>query len=249
MLYDADNPILRVVAVEHMHWDGGVFHVEPRMYSVLAFRISGTAMVRAGGNEYHVNTNDILYLPQNMAYTATYTDTDVLVIHFVTVRDSDELEVYSYQNGEKIYKLFMQALTLWENKEPGFAVYALAQLYMILGTILEINTKTNQPQHFLNAVSFINSNYKNSALSMDMICGEAGISATVFRQLFKKNYQKTPTAYITDLRLEHARNLISSGEPVEQAAYASGFNDPKYFARVVKKYFGCTPRNLKTYGK
>ncbi|MBQ3099216.1 MAG: AraC family transcriptional regulator [Kiritimatiellae bacterium] len=37
--------------------------------------------------------------------------------------------------------------------------------------------------------------------------------------------------------------------PIETAAYESGFNDPKYFARVVKSRFGCTPRALKAYGK
>jgi AraC-like DNA-binding protein len=36
---------------------------------------------------------------------------------------------------------------------------------------------------------------------------------------------------------------------IEDAACESGFNDPKYFARVVKKHFGCTPRDLKLYGK
>ena len=55
--------------------------------------------------------------------------------------------------------------------------------------------------------------------------------------------------YITRLRLEYARRLIANGVSVESTAYESGFNDPKYFARVVKKHFGCTPRNLKTYGK
>ena len=58
-----------------------------------------------------------------------------------------------------------------------------------------------------------------------------------------------PVAYITDLRLEYARNLISGGMSIEAAAVESGFNDPKYFARRVKKHFGCTPSKLKTYGK
>lgn len=67
--------------------------------------------------------------------------------------------------------------------------------------------------------------------------------------LFQKYYDKTPIEYITQLRLEHARNLIACGMVIEQAAEKSGFNDSKYFARVVKKYLGCTPRELKNYGK
>ena len=173
----------------------------------------------------------------------------MLVIHFVASEKDSEPEIYSFQNTEPIYKLFLSALRLWDNKEPGFHVYVLSQLYMILGVILEKSTKRNLPGHFLNAISFINSNYRNGALSIDRICAEAGIGATQFRQLFKKYYQKTPTEYIMQLRLEYARNLISGGMTVEKAAYESGFNDSKYFARVVKRCLNCTPRELKNYGR
>lgn len=249
MLYNGDNPIIKVTGVERVGWKSGIFAVKPRGYSVLTFRIKGTAAITGGDREYFINTNEVLYLPQNMRYTADYTDTDAIAIHFVTARDDAEIEIYPLQNVERIYKLFLQARTLWENKAPGYEVYVMAQLYTILGTLLEGQTHANLPQHFLNAVSFINSNFKNSDLSMDAVCAEAGIGATVFRQLFKEYYKKTPVAYITELRLEHARNLISNGVSVENAAFDSGFNDSKYFARVVKKHFGCTPRDFKSYGK
>lgn len=107
----------------------------------------------------------------------------MLVIHFVTSENDSDMEVYSFQNVEQIYKLFLSALSYWKKKESGYHVYTLSQLYMILGVILEKSTKANQPVHFLNAISFINSNYRNSTLSIDMICAEVEISATVFRQL------------------------------------------------------------------
>lgn len=249
MLYNGDNPIIQIVGVERIRWDGGIFEVAPREFSALSLRISGSTTISTKDREYFIHTNDILYLPQNMGYTAEYTDTEMIVIHFVTARDDDEIQVYSFHNSEQIYKLFLRMLALWGNKEPGYMVYTMAQMYTVLGTILEKETKAKLPHHFLNAISFINSNYKDSALSIDAVCTKAGIGTTAFRQLFKKHYQKTPIEYITELRLEYARNLISSGTSVETAAYESGFNDPKYFARVVKKYFGLTPRELKTYGK
>lgn len=249
MLYDGNNPILRIVSVEHMRWHAGTFAVKPRPHSALAFRISGNARIASGGKEYHVNTNDILYLPQNMAYTAQYTDTEMIAVHFVTARDDSEAEVYSFEDGQQLYKMFLRLLALWKNREPGYAVYSMGQLYAVLGTILEEETKANIPEHFLRAVSFINARYKDGGLTVDAVCSAAGIGATVFRQLFKQHLKKTPVQYITELRLECARNLISGGASIEDAAFESGFNDPKYFARIVKKYFGCTPRDLKTYGK
>ena len=59
----------------------------------------------------------------------------------------------------------------------------------------------------------------------------------------------TMTTDRTDLRLENARNLIAAGVPVATAAEESGFADPKYFSRVVKLKYQCTPKDLKNFGK
>ena len=249
MLFNGDNPILRIVGVDHIRLRENIFNVPPRDYAVLSFRIRGSATICGGGDTNYIQTNDILYLPQHMGYTAEYTDTEMLCIHFVTMYDDPEMKLYTFQNGEQLYKMFLQALVVWEEKRPGFGIHSVAQLYSILGKLLENETKTVLPPHFLKALSFINANYRDPNISVNTVCAEAGIGATTFRQLFKKHYQKTPTEYITELRLEHARTLVSRGASVEEATYDSGFNDPKYFARVVKKYFCCTPRDLKLYGK
>ena len=249
MLYTGENPILRVVGAERLRWGGGDFTVAPRDYSALAFRVSGGALICAGGREYRVDSNDILYLPQNMGYTARYTDTELIVIHFVTQFDDECPEVHTLSGGEEVYKLFLEALTLWEQKEPGYPMYAMAQLYGILGAIFRTETDTRLPPRFLTVLSYINAHYRDSNLCIRTICADHGISETAFRKLFHRYCRKTPMAYITELRLAFARNLIAGDTPVEQAAPESGFNDPKYFARVVKKRYGCTPRALKTYGK
>ena len=70
MLFNENNSILRIEAVEHMSWRGGRFEVAPRGYSSITFRIKGSAVITSGGKKYEINTNDILYLPQNTAYSA-----------------------------------------------------------------------------------------------------------------------------------------------------------------------------------
>ena len=239
MLYGANNPILHIVGVEHMRWNKGTFEVPPREYSVLSFRIRGSATIHSGGNAYHVQPNDILYLPQNMKYTADYTDTEIIGIHFVTMYDDPEIKLYTFQNGEQIFKRFLQIQALWEQKKLGFAVYSMAQLYTILGTLLENETKAVLPTHFLNAVSFLNANYRNPNISVDMVCRETGMGATVFRQLFKKHYQKTPTEYITHFRIEKAKDLlINTDFSIGQIANLCGYENVYYFSNVFKKEIG-----------
>ena len=173
----------------------------------------------------------------------------MIALHFTEQREDGEIEVFSYESGERMYKMFLQAHAVWQNKEAGYYVSSMAQLYGILDALVECKTKIHLPEHFLKAVSYINGNYRNSRLSMETVCAYAGIGGTVFRQLFRKYYEKPPIEYVTELRLEYARKLIAGGESIENAAYESGFSDPKYLARVVKKHFGCTPRQLKNYGK
>lgn len=249
MLYEGKNPVLQVIGVERLQWAGGSFQVAPRQYSALALRVRGSTLVTVAGTEYYVNTGDVLYLPQGIPYTAQYSDTDMVVIHFIAAENDPVPEVYCPENSRQLYDVFLQAQRLWQEKAPGYGVYALSRLYHILGMIADGETKSSIPVGFSHGVAYIHRHFADSTLSVDRICRQAGISQTQFRLLFQKYYQKTPVEYITTLRLEQARNLIASGIPVEQAAQESGFRDPKYFARTVKKYFGCTPRDWKTYGK
>lgn len=249
MLYEGTNAILRMENVEHLKSSPGTYAVAPRPYSSLSFRIKGSAKIEAGGSIHTVDTNDILYLPQGLGYTAHYTDTEMITFHFVTEQNDREIQVFSFENGEKIYKTFLQASELWQNKAPGYQLFAMGALYSVLGMIFQNQTHTQLPPHFLKAVSMLNGGYTNSRLNIGEVCAQAGIAQSRFRQLFRLHYGKTPVDYLTDLRIEHARSRIAGGMSVEAAAFESGFNDPKYFARTVKKRFGCTPKSFKSYGK
>lgn len=249
MIYNCQNPSVKIVSVEHMTWTDGFFNISPREYSALAFRIKGNAQITVDTKKYYVTVNDVLYLPQNMPYTAEYTDTEIIVIHFLTESDDTLPQVYSVANSEQIYKAFLNAYTIWKNKLPGYEAYTMSQLYYILGQICEKEAAVILPESFIKAVSYININFKRPGLTVDEICRNSCISATGIRQLFRQHYKKTPVEYITELRLEYARALISCGTSVEKASFESGFNDPKYFARIVKKNYSCTPRELKKYGK
>ena len=249
MIYEGKNPVLQIIGIEHIRWSGGTFQVAPRDYCALTFRIRGTATLAVGQQQYTLQPNEILYMPQGLAYTAQYDETEMLAIHFVTGENDPNPEVYGADRSGRLYEAFRQAHTIWQAKDQGYTVDAIAQLYHILGLLCRREARRNLPANFLSAVDYIHTNFKDPDLSAAMICQSAGIGQTNFRQLFQKHYGKTPVEYITELRLEWARNLIASGVPVEQAAGESGFNDPKYFARTVKKHWGCTPRQWKNYGK
>lgn len=249
MLYEGNNPILRIESVEHLVNSPGTYTVMPRPYASLSFRIRGAARIETKEGKYSVGTNDILYVPQNLAYTTQYDETEIIVFHFVTEENDPQIQVSSFENGEKIYKTFLQARELWKTKAPGFYLHTMSALYAVLAMIGQRETYAHLPPNFLHAVSILNSDYTDSNLNMSGVCTRADIAQSRFRLLFRFHYNKTPVDYLTDLRIEHARSCIAAGMSVESAAFESGFNDPKYFARIVKKRLGCTPKSFRDYGK
>ena len=249
MLYNCQNPIKKIVNIEHLTCDHGFFQVKPREYSALSFRVHGTVTVTAAGRSYPVAANEILYIPQHLPYTAQYHDSEIIVIHFVTERDDPMPEVYRTAHPGELYKIFLCTLLRWKHMAPGYLPYTMSQIYLILERIIKEQADEQWPNEFSQAVSYINTHFREHQLSISDICTSAGISATAMRLLFSRYCQKTPVAYITKLRLENARTLLACGASVETAALESGFGDAKYLARVVKKYYRCTPRDLKMYGK
>lgn len=248
MLYTCANPVTELLLVGQFSWKARSLPVDARPYCALALRLEGGGSLSCGGKSYHLQPGDILYMPQGVAYRHDYTDTQLLLFHFVTAESDAEPEVYRLKNPEDIGRQFQKAITLWDEKKPGYMGKCISILYKILGMLAENESGQGLPPHFLRAFNLLNQRAFQSQLRIGAICHDAAISQTVFRQLFSRHYGKTPVEYVTELRLEHARNLIASGVCVETAALESGFSDSKYFSRVVKRHYGCTPRQLRHYG-
>ncbi len=248
MLFSGDNRITELVNAEKLRWMPGSFSVKPRSVCALAFRIKGSADMLCAGKHFFIDAGDVLYMPQGLGYQVDYTETDMLAFHFITEKNDPEPEVYRLKNRSAVHQLMLQAADIWAGKKPGYVNFCTGLLYQVLGQLCAQQLQEQMPPHFQNAVNYIHQHF-TEPMEILRLCREVNISPTAFRQNFGHYYGMTPTEYIRSLRLEYARNLIAGGMPVEQAAQQCGISDPKYFARLVKAAYGCTPRQLKLHGK
>jgi AraC-like DNA-binding protein len=67
------------------------------------------------------------------------------------------------------------------------------------------------------------------------------MSRTLFYVKLKSYTGKSPQDFIRVIRLERASALLRGGSPVTEVAALVGFDNPKYFSTVFKKYFGVSP--------
>ena len=63
-------------------------------------------------------------------------------------------------------------------------------------------------------------------------------ASDLIRQVTGKNF----TALVLEERMKESEKLLkTSNVPISKVALLSGYQEPSYFMKVFKKYFGCTP--------
>ena len=66
----------------------------------------------------------------------------------------------------------------------------------------------------------------------------------------KTLYGIAPTELINRIRIQAAEEMLAKTDlTISEIAYRTGFNDPKYFSRVYKRFAGCTPSETRSYNR
>ena len=95
-------------------------------------------------------------------------------------------------------------------------------------------------------MQLIRKNYTDPALNVDSLLKDLGIHRSTLNRLFASKQKCSPGELIRSLRTEHALELLrTTAMPVKEAAFASGFNDPAYFCRRIRKATGMTPEEIR----
>lgn len=101
-----------------------------------------------------------------------------------------------------------------------------------------------------DAKRYILENYMNKELSVELVCKHLHMSTAYFSTFFKKEVGKTCIAYITDLRLEKALDLLNKTDyKTYIIAEMVGYPEQNYFSYVFKKKYGISPNKYKNQTK
>ncbi|MBR6451941.1 MAG: response regulator [Lachnospiraceae bacterium] len=95
------------------------------------------------------------------------------------------------------------------------------------------------------AKGYILKNY-NKDISLDDVSREVDISPYYFSKLFKEETGENFIEYLTGIRIEEAKKLLTSSRlSMKEICAQVGYADPNYFSRIFKKTVGVTPTEYK----
>jgi AraC-like DNA-binding protein len=92
----------------------------------------------------------------------------------------------------------------------------------------------------VKAKLFIDNNFQDN-LDLDNIADEAYFSKFHFIRLFKSIYGKTPHQYLTQVRIENAKQFLRLNLTVSDTCFKVGFDSITSFTGLFKKSEGKTP--------
>lgn len=104
-------------------------------------------------------------------------------------------------------------------------------------------TQTRNPT--LITIAGLMADHLEDTLSMDALAQAAGYSRRHIERLFKDALNLTPGAYYRKIRLDRARNLLSTTDmSLSEIAVACGYETVSQFSKAFRAQFRCAPSRL-----
>lgn len=131
----------------------------------------------------------------------------------------------------------------WGTGAESPLVAALRSLWRSHGDATDIDADKHDPgdlQAVERAREFLGTRFSRQ-VRLASIAAACGLSAFQLIRVFQRVLGVSPYAYLVQLRVNRARDLLHQGVGVSEVAYSCGFSDQSHLTRVFKKTIGVPP--------
>ncbi|MCP5088244.1 MAG: helix-turn-helix transcriptional regulator [Rhodobacteraceae bacterium] len=106
-------------------------------------------------------------------------------------------------------------------------------------TVAEIPIQVHRVRRYIEE-------HLESAIKMSVLAEVSGLSPQHLNRLYKSTFDENPLDYLWRLRVRRGAYMLRhTGMRISQIAYRTGFKTPNHFARLIKKKYNLSPRELR----
>ena len=243
------------------------FHEAAELMAV----ISGTVVCSIHTMRFVCNPGDTVFIPpysvhsvicedgqaqiRGMTFELSLIREAVFDIPVEKILNKSTVTEFRFPNGtaETLKDSFFHAVEVYTRNDATYKLEMLSCLYEITAQLIKTYFHTyaayKKYDRIQPVIDYINENYRKD-IPLTELSGLINVCDDHLIRLFRATTNKTPTAYIRDLRLQEAlKLLLDSDRSVTDIAALVGFSSGNYMTRVFRTVLRVTPLQYRKNNK
>ena len=199
-----------------------------------AIQLNNASLIKSLANDFYKYIKRL-----NYHYAVVYINQLFLAL----IKYYDNMTIIDNENKSS-FKDTISKLSDFETLDE--AMDLLLDLCMKIKDTLE-EKRVNKNYDLVNEIhQYVNENYHNYNLSLDLLADHVHLSPSYLGRLFKSMTNKSFNDYLTGIRMEKARELLTkTNTPASIICNKVGILNNSYFSTLFKKTYGVTPSHFR----
>lgn len=168
----------------------------------------------------------------------------LLQLLVITLRTAKEMSSFDRQNADLEIHTSQQELLKLDTLDQVKLWYLALCERIIAERDKEAQSKNNKTIEKL--VAYLQENYTNVNVSVEMLSQLVGLSPSYVRKIFKEETGRSVAEFLAELRFQQAKKLLlETDHPARKIGEMVGFGNTNYFYVLFKKHVGMTPDHFR----
>ncbi len=228
---------------------------------ILIFCVKGRGWATFGGKRREIGAQDALWIPAGEPHTYGSHNSDPWEIYWVHAYGSSvealiqwtpltsDRPLTHFSNSLALQRQFNALLQRLESGYTDHTLLEISRFFVSLTSLLHVDAGLAQETSQREKIERVMDTMRETLAAPWTLleyAGHGGFSTTQFSLLFKRHYGTSPMAYLMELRMQRAREMLDSTSlSVKEIAAKIGYEDPLYFSRIFKKTSGTSPSSYR----
>ena len=215
----------------------------------------GSAVLTQGKQHKQIEPQDVFFIFPGVPYTLeniTSEEFEFMYVSFIGIRANAFMEKYSINSRNFVFRTEEPLLDFWKRgikhsstvtdiAAEGVLLFTLSAIAD--GLLIEEKLPANTEDRFLLIKKYIDENFSNPEISLEMLSTEFSYNKKYLSTAFKKQFKIGIFEYLYTIRINHACALIEKNyKSAKDLAFLCGFSDPIHFSKVFKKKMHVSPK-------
>ena len=208
----------------------------------IVYRLCGESHTTIGDQTYIISKGDLYWIPPETFHSDSSQERfSDLVIQSDSTDFSHPLVLHDNEAYTESLALMINGIM--NKKEDNYQRIAGSLLDALIQYAKRFSATENHNSMVELLKNTIVENLENCDFDLARAIKNTGYNTDYMRRCFKSKTQKTPHDYLTDIRIDRAKQLlvINTYESIENISLKCGFRDSFYFSTCFKKHTGFSP--------